>query len=158
MQANGISRNPLSPVVIAEPPPSITNCMDLVAVVGAKCSGSMEASTYMPESKELSVIVVALPELVTPPVRLALVVTVPAVSPAAVPVTLVITPLAGVPNTGATNIVPVTNVAMPEVSAIVAHNEPSFADSVPVSTSVAPMILAVAMVIFSLKVLAPVKV
>jgi hypothetical protein len=45
----------------------------------------------------------ALPTLVTAPVRFALVVTLPAVKLAAVPVTLVITPEAGVPNAGVTN-------------------------------------------------------
>lgn len=47
---------------------------------------------------------VALPVDVIGPVRLALVVTVPAVSPLAVPVTLVITPEAGVPRAGVTKV------------------------------------------------------
>jgi hypothetical protein len=47
---------------------------------------------------------VALPVEVIGPVRLALVVTVPAVKPAAVPVTLVITPADGVPRFGVTKV------------------------------------------------------
>ena len=47
---------------------------------------------------------VALPLEVMTPVRLALVVTVPAVRLAAVPVKLVATPEAGVPKAGATNV------------------------------------------------------
>jgi len=46
----------------------------------------------------------ALPTLVTAPVRFALVVVFPAVKPAAVPVTLVITPEAGVPRAGVTSV------------------------------------------------------
>ena len=47
---------------------------------------------------------VALPTEVMGPVKLALVVTLPAVKPAAVPVRLVATPDAGVPKAGATNV------------------------------------------------------
>ena len=46
----------------------------------------------------------ALPTEVTCPVKLALVVTLPAVNPAAVPVRFVATPEAGVPSAGATNV------------------------------------------------------
>ena len=49
---------------------------------------------------------VALPTDVMGPVKLALVVTFPAVKPAAVPVTLVITPDAGVPRAGAMKAMP----------------------------------------------------
>ena len=47
------------------------------------------------------------------PVKLALVVTLPAVNEAAVPVKLVATPDAGVPNTGVTNVGDVANTALP---------------------------------------------
>jgi hypothetical protein len=57
---------------------------------------------------------VALPTLVTAPVRSALVVTVPAVKLAAVPVTLVITPEAGVPNAGVTSVGLVANTLAPD--------------------------------------------
>ena len=50
------------------------------------------------------VTVVALPELVTSPVRLALVVTCPAVNPGAVPVILVPTRADGVPRAGVINV------------------------------------------------------
>jgi len=48
--------------------------------------------------------IAAFPVDVICPVKLALVVTLPAVSPAAVPVKFVATPLAGVPNAGATKV------------------------------------------------------
>src|SRR6185295_10753403 len=56
----------------------------------------------------------ALPTEVTIPVRLALVVTFPAVSPAAVPVTLVITPDVGVPKIGAMNVGVLLNTNRPD--------------------------------------------
>jgi hypothetical protein len=55
----------------------------------------------------------ALPVDVICPVKLALVVTLPAVKPAAVPVALVITPDAGVPSAGVTNDGLVANTATP---------------------------------------------
>jgi hypothetical protein len=57
----------------------------------------MSALTMTPEAIE-----VALPTLVTSPVRLALMVTAPAVKPAAVPVQFVRTPAEGVPRLGVT--------------------------------------------------------
>jgi hypothetical protein len=56
---------------------------------------------------------VALPTEVTAPVKLAFVVTFPAVKPAAVPVTLVIIPDAGVPRAGVTSVGLVANTAAP---------------------------------------------
>ena len=61
----------------------------------------------------LPAIVDALPELVTSPVRFALVVTAPAVKLAAVPDKFVATPLAGVPNAGVTNVGLVANASAP---------------------------------------------
>ena len=68
--------------------------------------------------------VAVFPELVTSPVRFALVVTVPAVSLAAVPVKFVATPLAGVPKAGVTNVglVANTNAPLPVSSEIVPAN------------------------------------
>ena len=57
---------------------------------------------------------VAFPTEVMGPVRLALVVTFPAVNPDAVPVTLVITPEAGVPRAGVTRVGEVANTKAPE--------------------------------------------
>ena len=56
---------------------------------------------------------VALPTEVTSPVKFAFVVTLPAVKPAAVPVTFVITPDAGVPRAGVTSVGLVANTAAP---------------------------------------------
>ena len=69
-------------------------------------------------------IVVAFPLLVTSPVRLALVVTVPAVRPDAVPVQFVSTPLAGVPRAGVTSVglVAKTNAPLPVSSEITPAN------------------------------------
>ena len=58
-------------------------------------------------------IVVVFPTDVTWPVKLALVVTLPAVNPDAVPVTLVMIPDAGVPNAGVTNVGDVVNATVP---------------------------------------------
>jgi len=58
-------------------------------------------------------ITVAFPEEVTSPVRFALVVTDPAVRPAAVPVKLVATPEAGVPRRGVTRVGEVCNTTLP---------------------------------------------
>ena len=55
----------------------------------------------------------ALPELVTSPVKFALVVTVPAVRFAAVPVRFVATPLIGVPSAGVTSVGLVANTSAP---------------------------------------------
>ena len=63
-------------------------------------------------------IVVALPTLVTPPVKSALVVTLPDVNPDAVPVRLVATPLAGVPSVGVEKVVEVK--VNPAIVAVVA--------------------------------------
>jgi hypothetical protein len=57
---------------------------------------------------------VVLPTLVTTPVKLALVVTLPAVKPAAVPVILVPTNALGVPNAGVTSVGLVANTSAPE--------------------------------------------
>ena len=66
----------------------------------------------------------AFPTDVTCPVKFALVVTLPAVKPAAVPVTLVITPEAGVPNAGVTNVGLVANTNAPvPVSFVTAANK-----------------------------------
>jgi hypothetical protein len=64
--------------------------------------------------------VAALPEEVMCPVKFALVVTFPAVKPDAVPVTLVITPLVGVPNNGTVNVLVPVNVCVPANVATVA--------------------------------------
>ena len=64
--------------------------------------------------KGIAANVVALPELVIGPVKFAFVVTLPAVKLAAVPEQFVNVPLAGVPNTGATNVVPLGKVGVPD--------------------------------------------
>ena len=67
---------------------------------------------------------VALPEEVTSPARLAFVVTVPAVKPAAVPVILVPINADGVPNAGVTKVGEVANTATPEpVSSLTAPDK-----------------------------------
>ena len=55
-----------------------------------------------------------MPDEVIGPVRLALVVTLPAVNPEAVPVRLVATPEAGVPNAGVTSVGEVASTTLPE--------------------------------------------
>ena len=65
--------------------------------------------------------VVALPIDVTSPVKFAFVITDPAVKPAAVPVTLVITPDAGVPRAGVTKVL-LVKVSVPSKVASVPAN------------------------------------
>jgi len=77
---------------------------DAVEIVASLVS-SMAADAFMSAlTITPAAIEVALPTEVTSPVRFALVVTLPAVKPAAVPVTLVIIPEAGVPKAGATRV------------------------------------------------------
>ena len=72
------------------------------------------------------VTVVALPVEVTSPVKFALVVTVPAVKPAAVPVMFVPTKVLGVPRFGVTNVGLVANTATPvPVSSLNAPAKPA---------------------------------
>jgi len=75
----------------------------IVEIVGVVIVGEVLITNVLPvpvcEATE-----VALPTEVIGPVRLALVVTFPAVNPAAVPVRLVATPDAGVPNAGVTKV------------------------------------------------------
>jgi len=78
----GCTRNPVVAILVELSP------ADAVVVVGA------------PGKVTELVMVVALPTLVIGPVKLALVVTVPAVNPDAVPVKFVATPEAGVPRAG----------------------------------------------------------
>ena len=90
-------------VTVPEPPPPET-----VAQVLSPRRYVVELAVPVAESIAMSTasaaIVVALPTLVTSPVRFALVVTVPAVRLAAVPVRFVATPLAGVPSAGVTSV------------------------------------------------------
>jgi hypothetical protein len=85
-----------------------------VALPSASRNGMLSAATLITAPvRLLNARVAALPELVTSPVKFALVVTLPAVRPEAVPVTLVMTPDAGVPRAGVTNVGDVANTADP---------------------------------------------
>ena len=86
---------------------------DAVAIVASLVS-SMAADAFMSAlTITPAAIAVALPTDVMSPVKLALVVTLPAVKPAAVPVTFVITPDEGVPKAGVTSVGLVANTAAP---------------------------------------------
>jgi len=75
---------------------------------------------------------VALPTLVTAPVRFALVVTLPAVKPAAVPVMFVPTKADGVPSAGVTRVGDVDKTTLPEPVEVVTPVPPRNTVSVPV--------------------------
>ena len=81
-------------------------------------------------------IVVALPTLVTSPVRFALVVTLPAVKFAAVPEIFVPTNVDGVPKLGVTNVGDVDNTTLPEPVDVVTPVPPFVTDKVPVILNV----------------------
>ena len=81
--------------------------------------------------------VVALPLEVTMPVKLALVVTVPAVNPAAVPDILVPTSAMGVPNAGVIKVGEVALTTLPEPVVEISSTTPAPTDTLPKTLSVA---------------------
>ena len=81
--------------------------------------------------------VVAFPTEVTSPVRFALVVTLPAVKPAAVPVMLVPTSAEGVPRSGVTRVGEVALTTLPEPVVDISSTTPAPAVTLPSTLSVA---------------------
>jgi len=88
-------------VVIDAPVGIVTVPVNVGEARGALASRAVCNPVVFAIDSAASAIAVALPVEVTTPVKLAFVVTFPAVSPEAVPVTFVITPLTGVPSAGA---------------------------------------------------------
>ena len=127
-----IGSTPVTPVVKGKPVALVNTAADGVPSAGVTSVGDVE-NTAEPEpvSSVRAVIswadvndpnAVALPTEVTAPVRLALVVTLPAVRPDAVPVMFVPTSAEGVPSAGVTSVGDVANTNEPEpVSSVTAE-------------------------------------
>jgi len=94
--------SPLTPVLIGRPVAFVRTPAEGVPIFGVVSVGLACITNVVPVPV-CAAIAVAFPEDVIGPVRFALVVTVPAVNPAAVPVTFVITPDDGVPKAGVTS-------------------------------------------------------
>ena len=103
---------PVTPVVRGNPVALVNTPADGVPIFGVVKVGDA-CMTNVDPVPVCAATAVALPVLVIGPVRLALVVTVPAVNPAAVPVIFVPTNALGVPNAGVTRVGLVANTAAP---------------------------------------------
>ena len=99
--------------LLGVPSAGVTSVGDVANTLAPVPVSSVKAAAKLAELNEPSE--VALPAEVTAPVRLALVVTVPAVKPAAVPVMFVPTKADGVPSAGVTNVgdVDITTLPVP---------------------------------------------
>jgi hypothetical protein len=105
---------------VGVPNSGVTSVGDVAKTAAPEPVSSVKAPAKLAELNEPNI--VALPVEVTAPVRLALVVTLPAVRPDAVPVMFVPTSAEGVPSAGVTSVGDVANTNEPEpVSSVTAE-------------------------------------